>query len=57
MSSRCMLLFIEYVTLQLEASEFSSVFYGYYFHDLFHHKYYTNFYKHAKQMEYNNNEH
>ena len=53
-----MLLFSEYVTLQFVASEseFSSVFFGYYIHIQFHHKYNTNFYKHVKQMEYDNNE-
>ena len=40
-----MLLFSEYVTLQfvLSESEFPSVFYEYYFHVQFHHKYNTNF--------------
>ena len=40
-----MLLFSGYVILQFvtSESEFSSVFYVYYFHDYFHHKYNTNF--------------
>ena len=48
-----MSLFSGYVTLQFVGSVFPSIFYGYYFRVLFPHK----FYKHIKQMEYDNNEH
>ena len=52
-----MLLFSEYVTLQFVASEseFSSVFYEYYF-TISSTTNTTQIFKHVKQMEYDNNE-